>query len=573
MSLPACYDKMTNNVRMINVYDYGKMIDELNLIGLLPQTQLRLTLQLSQAPTDLPQSPYWQTTPSGVAVTLPWANDLRQTTRELSAVMVTLQRLGQDTTLGDLPFTLDWTLPEALIERAYEAIADSKNAPKYVEFHNGWYLRFVQAWGKVQPQLQATFGVTTGFDLSMLGETVVEKGIVGLRLAHVPILANTSTGSQTTSLLWLQAALWGVLGNHLPATLAEWGTPRILDPESVRVIQRFATGLRRQIQAPDDDIHLAGFPQLELDDQLMLSAALKLGKKIAVLDDTTPVLAIDDQLLAGGAFDNSHAQALVARSKPATKALLAQHDLPTPPAALYTSITLALHDFHTSYAHKAIAIKPALGHDGLGVRVFMLPPTEAEFRQAFEAAAQYGQVLVEAYAKGAAYRLFVQNHQVVAAMELTPANVVGDGRRTIATLVSHKNARRPLGWQPVVLDGPAQAMLSAQGVTSESVVPRGHQVLLRAVSNTRFGADGYDVTDDLDSSYKKLAIAAADAIGLKVAGVDLVIANLYQAYEPEQTGQADILSVTATPAIWPHAVAQMGTKRDLAQGLLTQMLR
>jgi D-alanine-D-alanine ligase-like ATP-grasp enzyme len=201
----------------------------------------------------------------------------------------------------------------------------------------------------------------------------------------------------------------------------------------------------------------------------------------------------------------------------------------------------------------------------------MLPPSVDEFRQAFTQALQFGPVLIEAYAKGAAYRLFVQNQQVVAAMELTPANVVGDGRRSIAALVSHKNLRRPIAWQPVVLDEPAQAMLAAQGVTADQVVPRGHQVLLRATSNTRFGADGYDVTDDLDDGYKTLAVKAVQALGLDIAGVDMVIANLYRAYDPEKPGLADILSVTGTPAIWPHAVAQMGTKRDLATSLLTRM--
>ncbi|WP_407894117.1 hypothetical protein [Lacticaseibacillus sp. N501-2] len=554
------------------MYDYGKMIDELNLIGLLPQTQLKMTVQLGAAAAHLPKSPYWHQTGDNLTVTLPWSSDLRQTTRLLSAVFVTLARLGQTTELGSNPFTLAWVLPETLIHTAYEAIADSQNAPKYPEFHNGWYLRESLAWGKVQPQLQQMFGAAQGFDLTLLGQDVDTKGIVGLQMANVPILANTSTGSQTTSLLWLQAALWGVLGNTLPNDLAKWGTPRVLDLESVRVMQRMQPGLRRQIQAPDDGVHLAGFPQLTLDDQLLLSAALKLGKKIAVLDDTTPVLQIDDQIIAGGALGNSHSAAMLAKSKPATKAILAQHHLPTPPAAIYTNLPQALHDFHTSFANKALAIKPTIGRDGQGVRVFMLPPTETEFRDAVTQALQFGPVLIEAYAKGAAYRLFVQDQQVVAAMELTPANIVGDGRRSIAALVSHKNLRRPLGWQPVVLDELAQAMLAAQGVSADQVIPRGHQVLLRATSNTRFGADGYDVTDDLDAGYKKIAVQAAQALGLEIAGVDLVIANLYQAYDPEKPGLAEILSVTATPAIWPHAVAQMGTKRDLATGLLTRLL-
>ncbi|MCI1985430.1 MAG: hypothetical protein LKJ48_02570 [Lactobacillus sp.] len=554
------------------MYDYERMITQLNLIGLLPQTQARLQVRLAPSAVALPQSPYWHADEQTVVVTLPWESDLRTLTRQLTAVLTTLRRAGVDTTLSNQPFTIAWVLPETLFERSYAAIADAKDAPDYLAFRNAWYVRFAQVWGKAQPQLQAQFGVTAGFDLHLLGDDPETHGVVGVQWEAVPLLANTDTGSQTQSLLWLRGALWGLLCNQLPAQLATWGPRVVLDLETVASLQRLQPGAKRQVPTLDDGLHLPGYPQLTLDSQLLLGAALTTGHSVTVLDERAEVLQIDTQLIAGGALLNSAASANAARSKPAQKALLATRGLPVPPAAVYVNQATALHDFHTSYTHKALAIKPTTGQNGLGVSVFRLPPTEAAFKAAFDQAAQYGPVLIETYVTGASYRFFVQDGAVKAVMEMTPANVVGDGRRTVAALVSHKNARRPAGWQPLVLDATAEATLASQGVTAETVPARGHQVFLQTVANTRFGGDGYDVTSDLAAGYAELAIQAAAALGLRVAGVDMVIANLYQAYTPEHAGLAAILSVTPTPALWPHAVAQMGTKRQLAPALVTSLL-
>lgn len=554
------------------MYDYGQMISQLHLIGLLPQTQLRLRLHLPKPDKPLPQSPYWDSSDAKLVVTIPFTADVRATTRKLAAVLVTLKRLGADTTLSGQPFALAWVLPEQLIATSYDAIANTAAAPTYAAFQSGWYLRVLQVWPKLQPQLQAAFGVHSGFNARVLGDANSAQGLVGVEWQQVPLLANTDTGSQTSSLLWLRAVLWGLLNNQLIDGLADWGQATILDQETVQVLRRFQPGARHQVPNFDDGVHLAGYPQLALDNQLKLAAALASGCAITVLDERAEVLQIDSAVIAGAATLNSQAAALAANAKPAQKALLGAAGLPVPAAAEYVNRQTALHDYATSYQDKAIVVKPSCGHDGLGVHVFMMPPTQAAFLAAYDAAAAYGSVLVEAYAKGAAYRLFVQDGQVQAALELTPANVVGDGRRTIAALVSHKNAKRPVGWQPVVLDDQATQVLAMQGFSGDSILPRGHQAFLRFASNTRFGADGYDVTDDLATGYAKLAVKAAQTLNLAVCGVDMMIPNLYQAYDPSKPGMAAILSVTATPALWPHAVAQMGTKRDLAPQLVAAVL-
>ncbi|WP_461213663.1 hypothetical protein [Lacticaseibacillus sp. GG6-2] len=554
------------------MYDYGQMISQLGLIGLLPQTQAKLTLRLAATDAVLPASPYWHQTKAALDVTLPWDENLRTSTRMLAAVTTTLVRAGVDVTLQETPFTLDWALPEKLFERAYMAVQDSKDAPSYIAFRNGWYVRFVQVWPKFQAQLQAQFGVTHGFDLRLLGDDPDHKGILGMRWENVPIMANTDTGNQTQNLVWLRAAIWGVLANTMPAELNSWVQAQVLDEETLSVCARFTVGKRRQIQAPDDGLHLPGYPQLSLDSQLLVATALAAGRKVEVLNETAEVLRIDGRLIVGSAALNSQVAVATSRVRPAVKRLLGEAGLPTPGGAVYLTLRAALHDYHTSFTNKAIALKPTQGQDGDGVHVFMLPPTEKVFIAAFNDAAQYGPVLIEAYAKGAAYRLVVQDDQMIAALELTPANVVGDGRKSVAALVSHKNARRPLGWQPVVLDSVAENLLAAQGVSTDTIVPRGHQVFLRNESNTRFGSDGYDVTDDLAIGYADLAVQAVKAIGLRRAGVDMVIANLYADYDPQHSGQAAILGVTATPALWPHAVAQMGTKRNLATSLLAALL-
>jgi D-alanine-D-alanine ligase-like ATP-grasp enzyme len=86
-----------------------------------------------------------------------------------------------------------------------------------------------------------------------------------------------------------------------------------------------------------------------------------------------------------------------------------------------------------------VVIKPRNGNHGGGVTVSVSTAQQAADAYAQASAAGAG-VLVEAFVPGLDYRVLVVDGQVVAAAELRPAAVTGDGSRNIGQLIELANA-------------------------------------------------------------------------------------------------------------------------------------
>src|SRR5690606_11465771 len=129
------------------------------------------------------------------------------------------------------------------------------------------------------------------------------------------------------------------------------------------------------------------------------------------------------------------------------------------------------------------------------------------------------------------YRFFVLDGQVLAVMLRVPANVTGDGKHTIEQLVQMKNRdplrgrdhRTPL--ELIQLGEIENLMLKGQGYQKDSIPDEGEIVYLRENSNISTGGDSIDVTDLIPDDYKQIAADAVAALGVKICGIDLIIAD------------------------------------------------
>ncbi|MCA9517681.1 MAG: hypothetical protein KC635_22230, partial [Myxococcales bacterium] len=152
--------------------------------------------------------------------------------------------------------------------------------------------------------------------------------------------------------------------------------------------------------------------------------------------------------------------------KPAMKALLAEHGVPTPMGFAFT-------DAHAPEvvaraadgARRPFVVKPVEGTHGDGVGLGL---TDHEALVAWvrrHALVRTGW-LVEDFVAGADLRLQVLGGEVIAACTRVPAAVVGDGRRTLRALVAERAvevaARNPLN--ALVVDGETGALLARQGL-------------------------------------------------------------------------------------------------------------
>ncbi|MFL2028670.1 bifunctional glutamate--cysteine ligase GshA/glutathione synthetase GshB [Loigolactobacillus zhaoyuanensis] len=333
-------------------------------------------------------------------------------------------------------------------------------------------------------------------------------------------------------------------------------------------------------QATAQPYQLPGYEHLDAASQMVLATAYRRGLSTQVLDGSVGLLQLANREVIGRGSNtrlNSQAATLTSQNKLVSKKLLGQAGIVVPAGAEYMTVDAALADF-MDLAKQGLVIKPKYSAHGRGITVFQTPPTVDLFAAAIKQALVIGNsVLVENYVPGTVYRFVIIADQVRAVAECTPANVVGDGRQTLAALVERKNQQvnrgKNLPLQPITLDEQTDADLQQQGLSRTTIPARGNQVYLRLAANFATGADSIDVTADIDASYKQIALAAARALQLQVAGVDIVIDNLYQPVDSEHPELATVLGLTAQPDLAVHAAPYFGDAQPVVPLLIDQLFK
>ncbi|MEW6307468.1 MAG: cyanophycin synthetase [Bacillota bacterium] len=257
----------------------------------------------------------------------------------------------------------------------------------------------------------------------------------------------------------------------------------------------------------------------------------------------------------------------IACDKAETKDVLGRHGLPVPPGgvALSEREALAL----VADLGPPVVLKPVDANQGKGVALDLR--TDDEVLQAFAVARQFSpRIIVERYIPGRHFRLLVIDGRLAAAAERLPATLTGDGNNTVTELIAALNSdpRRGLDHERpltrVSMDEIVRLTLARQGLTVDSVPEAGRLVVLRPNANLSTGGTARDVTAEVHPSQAQLAVAAAAALGLDVAGVDLVAPDISVPAGEE----AVIIEVNAAPGLRMHLHPCEGQPRDVAADIV-----
>jgi cyanophycin synthetase len=223
---------------------------------------------------------------------------------------------------------------------------------------------------------------------------------------------------------------------------------------------------------------------------------------------------------------------------------------------------------------RPVVIKPLDGNHGRGVTTGLRH--EEDIVRAFELAALHSRrVIIEEELPGRDHRILVVDGQVVAVAERRPAHVIGDGRSSIAELVAAVNAdpRRGAGHENSLTrirldDEAAVAILARQSLTAESVPAKGQTVLLRTTANLSSGGTAIDRTEEIHPDNAAIARRAALAVGLDIAGIDLLAPDITRSVR--ETG-GGIVEVNAAPGLRMHLQPSEGAPRDVAEPIIRMM--
>jgi glutamate--cysteine ligase len=316
---------------------------------------------------------------------------------------------------------------------------------------------------------------------------------------------------------------------------------------------------------------------MELSTQLLLREAIRRGVSFDIMDRKENFIRLEKndniqyvKQATKTSLDN-YASILAMENKLVTKKILEEHNIRVPKGEEYTLAEVAKADF-LRLQGRAVVIKPNQTNFGTGITILKENMDEATFQRAIDIAFQHDStILIEEFVAGKEYRFFVLKDEVVGILHRVPANVTGDGMRSIRELVEIKNQdplrgkgyRTPL--EKIQLGEAEAIFLQAQSKTFDSIPVSGETVYLRENSNISTGGDSIDFTDDIPDSYKQIAIQAAQALNVSITGLDMMI--------PDYTKEASknnyaIIELNFNPAIHIHCHPFKGKNRKLNEKLM-----
>lgn len=220
-----------------------------------------------------------------------------------------------------------------------------------------------------------------------------------------------------------------------------------------------------------------------------------------------------------------------------------------------------------------VVVKPNNGSMGGGVSVGMKDSKQALL--AYDRARKIARsVLVEEVVEGSDFRMLVINGKLCAASERVPGHIVGDGEQTVEALVAEVNRdpRRGDGptqsWTRIELDDQADRLLAELGYDHQSVPAAGEIIFLRRNANTSDGGTSIDVTDIVHPDNRDIAVRTAKAIGLDIAGVDILTTDISKSMWKTD---GKICEINSRPGlrkhIWPHT----GKRRDVMTPIIDML--
>jgi len=320
---------------------------------------------------------------------------------------------------------------------------------------------------------------------------------------------------------------------------------------------------------------LSGFEKFEATTQIIIKEILKRNIPFEIIDAENNLLAIThnhkEYIIHEGTISdaNSLIAFWISNDKWMTKQFLQRKGIN------HAKGVLLKRDFDNQELNKIpfpLVAKPMDTDHGIAVATKI--QNYEELLQAIEYAFKFSdKVIVEEYHPGQEYRFLVIDYQVRAIAFREPANIAGDGHHSVGELIKIKNQNRGDDYThpllKIKIDDEVHRHLRSQSLTLDSVLSTGEKIYLRKNSNLSTGGDSIDVTDEMPVFYHNIAIKAARAAGLKIAGIDIIISNTSEA--PSDNSYI-VVELNAPAMLSMHDFPYIGKNREVEKYILDCIL-
>ncbi|MHC4958260.1 MAG: hypothetical protein ACYTGN_07775 [Planctomycetota bacterium] len=258
-----------------------------------------------------------------------------------------------------------------------------------------------------------------------------------------------------------------------------------------------------------------------------------------------------------------------AGNKPLTHKLLTEAGVATPPYLIYT-----FADLEAGWAfvqrEAPCVVKPSRG-TGAAQGVTTGVTTRRAYRRACYAASVHcDELVVEKQLAGDVYRLLYLDGELLDAVRRGCPRVRGDGSSTVRHLIRAENDRRaqensPSTTRGISIDDDCIAAVQRAGHTLASVLPEGVEIAVKGTTNHGGVAESEAVLDLVGPAMREAGKRAAEAIGVRLAGVDVI--------SPDPADPGVVLEVNTTPGLqWHYRVRNPEQANKIAIPILFKLL-
>ncbi len=287
-------------------------------------------------------------------------------------------------------------------------------------------------------------------------------------------------------------------------------------------------------------------------------AAEAAGTRLVLLSDNILEIVHERRRLRVSASSTSLDDPVTVRltgDKPAVHGLLKRNGIPVPP-----HLVIEAGEFENkpskilSSLPLPLVVKPAVG-TGSGAGVSTNITSLRQLRHGIAWAHAFGpRILIETQFEGDCYRVLLMDGEVLDTVMRRPPRVVGDGRSTVAELIARENrlrleARTDRAQVLLRRDPDLDSTLACQGLTLRSRPTKGQAVKLKRVINDNRADENESVNSRLCGAILDTARRAAEVLGVRLAGVDVICTD--PLLPLEQSGGV-ILEVNTTPGFYYH---------------------
>jgi glutathione synthase/RimK-type ligase-like ATP-grasp enzyme len=310
-------------------------------------------------------------------------------------------------------------------------------------------------------------------------------------------------------------------------------------------------------------------------------ACAKLGYRFTDLDNGGGYLfAISDgqhEIVSGAgpicSFPLNSAGAFgIAKDKFHTNSALRHAGLPVIASALfflsdeYRKLRTPGREVEDAITHFVAMKKPVFAKPNQAARgnFAEIVPDEAAFRDYIERVRmRFDTILLQPVVDGTEHRVFCIDDKVIFATRKADFALEGDGRATLVELIrAHNDALKGTGVS--ALDEKA-AMAAHHKLAGDHVPAKGERIVLPGRRNLSAGSDVAGFTTDVPPPLAEVALKAANAIGLRVAGIDI-----FDTSPKRDLSQLVVIEVNGNPGM--QSLEAIG-RDDLIDDIWTTVLK